>query len=544
MGEYKPTIGLEIHAELKTRTKMFCDSLNDPDEKHPNVNVCPVCLAHPGTLPTINKAAVEAVIKVSLALGGNINPITKFDRKNYFYPDLPKGYQISQYDQPLVVGGELLGVRIQRIHLEEDTGTLIHSEGSGVKGHGSSLVDFNRAGVPLMELVTEPVITSVEQAGKFARELQLILKYLGVSDADMELGQMRVEANVSLQDPRWKFIEGHGLKSGTWLFSGNTAKDPTTPPLNARVELKNINSFKAMEDAVRYELKRQKELLESGGQISQETRGWDEAKQKTISQRSKEEAHDYRYFPEPDLPPFETSIFELEKMKDLLPLLPAARRVSLKEESKENGYELNEKQIELLIVEPKRAEYFEKMISEILELCDRDINIPNNLYKKYSDVPNFSHNVLGRGYKYLTNDLQGLINSEGLEIEIGYEKVSPEHLAYFVWRIEIGRPEVNENDALGKAKTKEILQKMLETGLHPEDIIKSGDFGAISGNAELQLAVSEIVAEHIGPVNDYKKGKTQALQFLIGKAMARLNGKGDPKKLGELIERTIKSSEE
>ena len=193
MSEYKPTIGLEVHAELKTRTKMFCDSLNDPDEKHPNLNTCPVCLGHPGTLPTINKKAVEEVIKVGLALGGKINPTTKFDRKNYFYPDLPKGYQISQYDQPLVVGGELLGVGLIRLHLEEDAGKLIHSADGK-----SSLVDFNRAGAPLMELVTEPDMKTAEEAVAFGKELQLILRYVGASDADMERGQMRLGGNVSI----------------------------------------------------------------------------------------------------------------------------------------------------------------------------------------------------------------------------------------------------------------------------------------------------------------------------------------------------------
>ena len=285
MPDYQPTIGLEVHAELKTRTKMFCDSLNDPDEKHPNVNVCPVCLAHPGTLPVANKQAIEHVIKVGLALGGKINETTKFDRKNYFYPDLPKGYQISQYDKPLVEGGELKKIRIRRVHLEEDTGTLVHAD-------GGSLVDYNRSGVPLMELVTEPDFRSADEVADFARELQLILRYLGVSDADMEKGQMRIEANVS-------------LNMGTY------------------VELKNINSFRAVHDAVEFELKRQQEALEQGETLVKETRGWDEAKRKTISQRSKEEAHDYRYFPEPDLPPFETGVFDPEALRESLPELPA-----------------------------------------------------------------------------------------------------------------------------------------------------------------------------------------------------------------------------
>src|SRR3989344_3767055 len=247
--KYQPTIGLEIHAELKTRTKMFCDSLNDPEEKHPNTNVCPICAGNPGTLPTINKKAVEHVLKVGMAVNGDIPQFSKFDRKNYFYPDLPKGYQISQYDLPLIFGGVLNGIKLRRIHLEEDTGRLVHNQGgpSTSSGQQASLVDFNRAGVPLMELVTEPDIKSSEQASISAKELKLVLRHLGISDADMEKGQMRVEANIS--------VSADG-KMGT------------------KVEVKNINSFKAVRDAIEYEIKRQAEVLESGGKVVQETRGW------------------------------------------------------------------------------------------------------------------------------------------------------------------------------------------------------------------------------------------------------------------------------
>ena len=289
---YKPTIGLEIHAELKTNSKMFCSCKNDPDEKRPNFNICPVCTAQPGTLPVANEDAIKKVIKTGLALNCKIAEDSKFDRKSYFYPDLPKGYQISQYDQPLCFGGVLdIGgrkIRITRIHLEEDTGTLVHAD-------GASLVDYNRSGMPLMELVTEPDFRSADQVADFARELQLILRYLGVADADMEKGQMRIEANVSLN-------------------------------MGTKVELKNINSFRAVHDAVEYELKRQEAALEAGEKISQETRGWDEAKRKSVAQRSKEQAHDYRYFPEPDIPPFETSVFGLDDLRDSMPELPSARR--------------------------------------------------------------------------------------------------------------------------------------------------------------------------------------------------------------------------
>src|SRR3990167_10436045 len=271
---YIPTIGLEIHAEHKTRTKMFCNSKNDPEEGRANVNVCPICLAHPGTLPVINREAVRHVLRVGVALGGTLADYTEFDRKNYFYPDLPKGYQISQYEHPLVAGGSLAGVAITRVHLEEDTASSMHEEGSG------TTIDYNRAGVPLMELVSEPVIESTEEAGRFARELQLLLRYLDVSEANMEKGEMRVEANISVSP-----LGERGTK----------------------VEIKNLNSFRIMERAVAYEIKRQSALLERGEKIIQETRGWDDKRHATFSQRVKEGSADYRYFPDPDLPSLKLS---------------------------------------------------------------------------------------------------------------------------------------------------------------------------------------------------------------------------------------------
>jgi len=265
---------LEIHSELKTESKMFCSCLNDPNEKTPNINICPICTAHPGTLPVINKEAVKKVIKTGLALNCEISKQSKFDRKNYFYPDLPKAYQISQYDMPLCQKGFLkinnTKIRITRIHLEEDTARLIHPSGKDY-----SLVDFNRAGIPLMELVTEPDIHSAREARKFAEELQLILRYLGVSNADMEKGEMRVEANISLSK---------------------------NEKLGTKVEIKNLNSFRSVEKGINYEIGRQIEILDKKEKVIQETRGWHDTKQITFSQREKEEAHDYRYFPEPDLP--------------------------------------------------------------------------------------------------------------------------------------------------------------------------------------------------------------------------------------------------
>jgi len=293
---YRPTIGLEIHAELNTRTKMFCDSVNNPDENRPNVNICPVCMAHPGTLPVINRDAVRHILRIGSAIGGKLADFSEFDRKSYFYPDIPKGYQISQYEYPLVKGGELAGVAITRVHLEEDTARSTHS-------NGKSLVDFNRAGIPLMELVTEPVLHDAEMAGRFARELQLLLRTLGASEANLEKGEMRIEANISVSNKEGRY--------GT------------------KVEVKNINSFRSVERAIAFEIKRQIDLLEGGGKVVQETRGWDEAKQVTFHQRFKEGSADYRYFPEPDLPKLSISEipeFSSESMEKTLPELPWDRR--------------------------------------------------------------------------------------------------------------------------------------------------------------------------------------------------------------------------
>ncbi len=473
---------------------MFCDSLNDPDEKHPNTNVCPVCLGHPGTLPVINKQAVESVIKTGLALGGKVNPVTKFDRKNYFYPDLPKGYQISQYDQPLVVGGELNGVRVRRVHLEEDTGTLVHlapsadQRGQHVDQRGqeellresalspresASLVDFNRAGMPLMELVTEPDLKSAEEVVRFARDLQLILRYLGVSDADMERGQMRIEANVSLN-------------------------------MGTKTELKNINSFKAVGSAIAYELKRQEEILEKGEKVEHETRGWDDAKQATFSQRSKEEAHDYRYFPEPDLPPMGTEIFDIEKLRKSLPELPDAKQLRFMKE-----YGLNEKQVDTLVGEPALANYFEQAVSELKE---------KNPDAKISGV-----------FNYLTSDLAGLMNESG--VDFADLKIDPEHLAHLVLLIEQGK--------IGSRQAKDALRKMFETGIDPEEIVKSEGMETVSDAGELERVVKEVLEKNPKAAEDYKKGKAASLQFLIGQAMSRLKGRGNPELLKKVFEKAL-----
>ena len=469
---YRPTIGLEIHAELKTASKMFCDCPNDPQERHTNENTCPICLGHPGTLPVINKKAVEEIVKIGLALDGEIADFTKFDRKNYFYPDLPKGYQISQYDKPLVRGGMLNGVEIERVHLEEDAGKLVHSEDGK-----STLVDFNRAGAPLMELVTRPVIKSADEAVVFAKELQLLLKYLGASDADMEHGLMRVEVNISISK---------GDELGT------------------KVELKNLNSFKTVHDAVAYEIRRQEELLEDGKKVKQETRGWDDVKKETFSQRSKEEAHDYRYFPEPDLPPLKISeLFDLQRMKAELPELPAQKRNRFMRE-----YNLDEVQAGLLIQERKLAQYFEEAASELAEETEG------------------SKALIALLYNYLSSDVVGLLNSKGWELQ--ELKIIPEDFADLISMI--------AKEEIGSRVAKDVLVKMAETGLDPRQIVKSENLGQISDSGELRAVVSELLKENPSAAEDYKKGKAQALQFLIGKAMGKLKGRGNPKVLQELFE--------
>ncbi len=474
---YKPTIGLEIHCELRTESKMFCDSPNNPDETRPNFNVCPICLGHPGTLPVINQEAIKAVLKLGLAVGGKIPPVSRFDRKSYFYPDLPKGYQISQYKQPLVEGGNLLGVRITRVHLEEDTGRLIHSPDGK-----SSLVDFNRAGVPLMELVTEPDIHSAEEAVAFAKELQLILRYLGISEANMEKGQMRIEVNISV------------------------SKDNK---LGTKVEIKNLNSFKTLEEAISQETKRQIEILESNKTVKQETYGtamamkW-EGNSVTL-QRSKEEAHDYRYFPEPDLPPLDLTKFDLEDLKFFLPQLPAVKRIRFGQQ-----YGLTPVQIEILIEDNCVACYFEEAAKKFKSLTQ-----------------NYNPLVL---YNYLTSDLFGLMTEHGVNI---YDtKIKPKQLGELVTLI--------VDNKISSRIAKDVLKEMFLTGLDAEQIIQEKGLSQISDEEVIKKTIEEVIKENTAAVGDYQKGKANALQFLIGQAMKKLKGQANPEILKNLFEKYLR----
>lgn len=471
---YFLTIGLEIHAELKTATKMFCGSTHSKDLGNPNTSVCPVCTAHPGTLPTINRRAVELMIMIGCAVDGKIANETKFDRKNYFYPDLPKGYQISQYDAPIVSGGTLNGIRINRIHLEEDAGRLAHDS-------DASLVDYNRASLPLMELVTEPDMTRSIDAVAFARELQRILRYLGASDADMEKGQMRVEANISVR------------------------KSPNDP-LGTKVEVKNLNSFAAVAGAIEYERQRQEAALESGKKIVQETRGWDDVKRVTVSQRSKEEAHDYRYFPEPDLPPLALhEAFDIEDIKRHLPELPQAKRARFVKE-----YGLSVDGADTLVDDRAWAEYFEETTSELGEKVTGDKQKAQQL-----------------AFNYLTSDMRGMLSVVGGDIKAS--KITPENFADLVVLIIEGK--------ISSRSAKDMLVKMNETGADPKELVAKEGFVQVSDESALEELARKIIAENPKAIADVKKGKGGAIQFLVGKAMAALRGRGNPQKLQEIFNR-------
>ncbi len=494
--DYKPTIGLEIHAELKTKTKMFCDSLNDPDEKHPNVNICPVCLGHPGVLPTINQEAISKLIRVGLALNCQIAELSKFDRKNYFYPDLPKGYQISQYDMPLCRDGWLeIGdrkIRIQRIHMEEDTGRLLHPAGADY-----TLVDFNRAGVPLMELVTHPDLKNGKEVEQFAKELRLILRYLDASDADMEKGQMRVEVNISL----------------------SSKQQAISNKLGTKVEIKNINSINAAARAVDYEIKRQTGVLESGGKIVQETRGWDENKQKTFSQRLKEGSADYRYFPEPDLPPMRFGKDEIEEIRLGLPELPAARRQRFKKE-----YGLTEAQIEIFTTAKNLGNYFEHVASEL--------NSWDSLTHLKQPEPEHQQKLYTLAANYMITEFPPLFQMQGLEIdELEGIKISPQAMGELVVRV--------FHQEISSTAAKAVLKDMLETGLTPGEIIQNKNLGQISNTGELQKAIEQVIAQNPKAVDDYKRGKKEVMKFLVGQVMTATSGKANPRVVGELIEKLI-----
>ncbi|HFC10958.1 MAG TPA: Asp-tRNA(Asn)/Glu-tRNA(Gln) amidotransferase subunit GatB [Candidatus Kaiserbacteria bacterium] len=465
--DYIPTIGLEVHAELDTNTKMFCGCKNDPDETKPNTNICPVCMAHPGTLPTINKMAVKHVMRIGRAIGGDASmKYSEFDRKSYFYPDIPKGYQISQYEYPFISNGELSGVKITRIHLEEDTARSSHSD-------GESLVDFNRAGVPLMELVTEPVIHDAITAGRFARELQRLLRTLGASNANLEKGEMRIEANVSV------------------------SKDKT---LGTKVEIKNLNSFRSVERAIDFEIKRQIKVIEKGENLEQETRGWEERTQKTFRQRSKEGSADYRYFPEPDLPKMslsEMKEFSPEVLDVELPELPWERRNRYKKD-----YQIKDDAIEYLIDSEAKATFFDAVASEL------------------------EHNkkLVERATNYIVSDLAGWYAKNGGE---SYEHINPVHFAELIRMTVSG--DVSSRGA------KDILVHMVENGGDPKEIADKHGLLQERNEDALVLVVDTVLRANSDVADEYRSGKENALQYLIGQSMKESRGSGNPELLRKIL---------
>ncbi len=462
--KYKATIGLEIHAELKTKTKMFCSCKNDPDEEKPNTNICSVCTAQPGTLPVLNKKAIEHVIRVGLACGSTIANFTEWDRKNYFYPDIPKGYQISQYKYPLVSGGYIKGVRLTRIHLEEDTASSSHDQGD------FSLVDFNRSGVPLMELVTEPVIHSGKEASDFAKELQLLLQYLGAGDANMEKGEMRVEANISVSDCEDR--------------------------LGTKVEVKNLNSFKAVERAIAYEIERHIEVLGNGGKIIQETRGWDESKQKTYSQRIKEDSHDYRYFPDPDIPKMMVpEVFDLKKLEQELPELPWQRRdryikvLGIKEQDAE-GFVNN---VEL-------GNFFEKVIQKFIDNKDF-VKIASN---------------------YISSDLVGVMTKESVNKFPSFDSFSK-----IVVMLVEGK--------ISSRVAKDLIARIIKEDIDPEEMAKKE--GLLQQNDEglLKEIIQKLIIDNPKVVDDYKAGKEASLQFFVGQTIKATKGSANPQIIKKVL---------
>ncbi|KKP98211.1 MAG: Aspartyl/glutamyl-tRNA(Asn/Gln) amidotransferase subunit B [Candidatus Moranbacteria bacterium GW2011_GWD2_36_12] len=493
MTKYIPVIGMEVHVELKTHSKMFCNSKNGlGHEKQPNIHICPVCTAQPGTLPVPNQQAIEFVQLAGLALNCELNLKSKFDRKNYFYPDLPKGYQISQYDQPLcglghmdiqTSDGEEKHIGVTRIHLEEDTGKLIHPEGADY-----TLVDYNRAGVPLMELVTEPDIENGEQARIFCTRLQQICRYLGISDADMEKGNMRCEVNLSLHK------EGEPKLSGT------------------KVEVKNINSFRFVEKAINYEIERQTEALENGEEIIQETRGWDSVKNVTVSQRKKESAHDYRYFPEPDIPPMEFTAEYVENLRCKLPELPAAKEKRFAEE-----YGLKIDDILVLTAQADLAEYFENVISEIKEKISSH------------EIEATEEKVIKLAVNYIISEVRKHLAENNHDVRD--LKISAENYAEFVGIVADGK--------INSSAAQIVLKEMYHTGGDPSQIISEKNLGQMNDSSQLEEAVESVLGANEKSVLDYKAGKENALKFLMGQVMKETKGKANPQIIMDLLQKKL-----
>ncbi len=471
MSSYTPTIGLEVHAELNTESKMFCGCRNKPHDSTPNTYICPVCTAQPGALPYPNEKAISMVLLFGQAVGASKADFSEFDRKNYFYPDIPKAYQISQYKFPFLTTGSLAGVELTRVHLEEDTARSQHDKGN------YSLVDFNRAGVPLMELVTEPVIHDADTAGKFARELRLLLRTLGISNANMEKGEMRVEANISVSN-----------KDGE---------------LGTKVEVKNLNSFKVVEAAIDYEIKRQISLLEAGESINQETRGWDENKNKTFSQRSKETAKDYRYFPDPDLPKMKLSQYDNfsdSKIAEQMPTLPDEKR------SVYLQIGLTANQMETILADDNLDSFFWQLVD-----------------KNKSD-----YDLLKLSANYLISDISALLSTDKKMSDLKFE-----HFTELMQML--------LDNKVGSRAAKDLLPQLFGSKINPLTLATEQNLLQLSDENSLEPIVQEIISENEKVVEEYKSGKEASLKFLLGQGMKKTRGAANPKSLEELLIKKINS---
>ena len=475
MAQYETVIGLEVHVELKTESKIFCHSTT-AFGGDPNTHVCPVCLGLPGVLPVVNKKVVEYAVRAALALNCAVASFSKFDRKNYYYPDMPKNYQISQYDLPIAqkgfleveVDGEARRINITRVHMEEDTGKLVHQ--GTITTTPYSLVDYNRAGVPLIEIVSEPEMRSPEEARAYLEKMKAIIQYTGVSDCKMEEGSLRCDANVSLRP------------------AGSSG-------LGTKTEIKNMNSFKALQRALAYEIERQAEVLEEGGRIVQETRTWDEGKGVTLSMRSKEEAHDYRYLPDPDLAPLVIDGEWVEAVRKSLPELPDARKERYVRDYGLPGYDAG-----VLTNTRELADYFEDCLAG------------------YGNPKTMSNWVMG--------DLSRLLNAKSMDIADC--PVRPGQLAALLRLIDGG--------TISGKIAKGVFEEMFETGKDPEAIVKAKGLLQISDEGAIAAAVDEVIAKNPKSVADYRAGKEKAIGFLVGQVMKATRGKANP----DLVNRLLK----
>jgi len=479
--EYETVIGLEVHAQLLTKSKMYCSCSADYASAEPNTHVCPVCLGMPGVLPVINKQAVEYTIMTAIALNCPVSDYTRFDRKNYPYPDLVKGYQISQAYAPISKKGYInievddttRRIGINHIHLEEDVAKLLHRS---VGGEDCSLVDINRSGVPLMEIVSEPDLRSAEEARQYLIKLHSILQYLGISTGNMEEGAFRCDANISIRPV--------GSKE-----------------LGSKVEVKNLNSFKAVFLAMEYEAKRQRKAVNDGKKLVQETRGWVEDGGKTVSQRSKEYAHDYRYFPEPDLPPVTISRDWVEAVRKKLPEMPEARRDRFMAE-----YSLTKYDADLLTGSKAMADYFEEGVKASKEASPKEVA------------------------NWLLGEVSRIINAGGIDIEKFRKKVSPDMLSSLI---------SNSHGTINTATAKSVLEEMFSSGQSAAEIIQKRGLSQISDTGELEKMVAEVIKSNVQPVADYKAGKETALKFLVGQVMRASKGQANPQLVNEVLKKKL-----